>query len=560
LSAIELAIDEHQNAKETLEALKLATVTHQTFEISRLPQSILKILKPFSLSLHCDDSTPINDPGREEYEAVQSTFRPTGLIITTHSMLALDAYNKLFSRSGFIKQYGDRSKKLSYKSYQETTRKKVKNGVIAPQYDDWLYSALNSSASSKRFSPVGVLPSPLSDNSRNVVMIDEAHQYADNVELVLSRSVSIDLLLSRLETLKAHSSGATKRLLRSCHESVSQLKTLSQRDSSELIKSTLATHLDVFDCILDINWNDSELQDQLRLNRVQRSVDILKRFGHGSNLATATHSYKKRKLSIESMTDPLALMSILFFTHQSSKSAAYLSGTLNDSSKQYRFAVSSLRLQSTRLKERLTRNPNIQAPWLTANVSLTVVSDFADNESFSAKAWTIFNEIKNRNGGTLVLCNSYSEIEAIKDAFDQCNDKDRFAVIADRKGQNNAEHSELYRSTYLNNIPVIWFTTGSSWVGLDMTDHDSSPEKDNLIETLIITKAPFQSQIPNGKNDAETFYWFKYLQSTMVKFRQGLGRLVRREGRENMHILYLDALYNKRSRKIFKQYLNDTYA
>ncbi|MGR5347287.1 hypothetical protein [Vibrio mediterranei] len=95
---------------------------------------------------------------------------------------------------------------------------------------------------------------------------------------------------------------------------------------------------------------------------------------------------------------------------------------------------------------------------------------------------------------------------------------------------------------------------------MDISDFDVKAKDDKLITTPVLTKATFESPKKTSNGNIDKHQWYRYLSNTIVKFRQGLGRLVRRPGRENMHVLYFDALYHKRSRGMFKSILRRTYS
>ena len=108
-------------------------------------------------------------------------------------------------------------------------------------------------------------------------------------------------------------------------------------------------------------------------------------------------------------------------------------------------------------------------------------------------------------------------------------------------GGLSAQREEFMRKARAGDRPV-WIATGGAWVGLDLRDSLAIEAKDdNLLTDLVILRLPFQ------QNQTSTHYARKersghdieFLE-TAIRLRQGLGRLIRREGVLNRRIWFMD--------------------
>lgn len=559
-TAIELALEETPNDTDVLAFIIAEIEKANTYELSRLPKAVIDAVDQLKSGIGCDNSTPEDDLALQEYQRYIESFNSAGIIVTTHSMLALDLQMLLFKRNGVIAQYSEKTgKKISYKSYTDDTKKLKQRGLIAPSYDEWFCDLLIALSREAKFEAVSRLPYSLTTNYNMALFIDEAHLYKSNVELSLSSSVSLNLLISRLSSVDKMLTGKQKQQSKAMIKALSILSDMPVDTASDAIKYRLIDFIDLFKH--SRSWTSKGsgqvTTDELRLNRIKKSIESLITFSEDYHDVFITSSRKQKRKSIHSNHDSFNTWLILSSTHQLTHSVSYTSGTLNDSTGQYRHSIGALRLKSSAAKNRLVTNASLNSDWLFKNVTLTVNHQFIDNFQYAEKAKVIVDELADRSGGALLLGNSFEEIEAIALEIQRLTNG-AFPLIWDtpRGAKNNAkEFLELYKE----NGKTIYLATGAAWQGIDITDSDVPANEDNLIQTLIITRAPFENIIRSDNSELAKYQWLSYLHKTYVKFKQGLGRLVRRSGRENMHLLYLDAEYHKESRREFKHYLERNY-
>ena len=123
----------------------------------------------------------------------------------------------------------------------------------------------------------------------------------------------------------------------------------------------------------------------------------------------------------------------------------------------------------------------------------------------------------------LILCTSFKQIYAFEQAISSLCDIDDNCFLFQKKGSSRG----LLLSNYLENKNSVLFGTNTFWEGIDLP-------KDQL-EILIIFKLPFSNpKDPFVKanidyynsNNLDAFSYYQ-LQDTIVKLKQGFGRLIR---------------------------------
>jgi ATP-dependent DNA helicase DinG len=145
-------------------------------------------------------------------------------------------------------------------------------------------------------------------------------------------------------------------------------------------------------------------------------------------------------------------------------------------------------------------------------------------------------------GGTLVLLNSFEDIDAFASRF-SASLGSRLIVQSSR--QDSALCKELFISSYLAGNRPVWLATGAAWTGLDLSLNNLPPQDDFLLSDLVIVRAPF------GLNTSSTFLalceWSGFnsvVFEAAMRFRQGIGRLIRRPGVTSRNLWLLDPRFH----------------
>ena len=149
-------------------------------------------------------------------------------------------------------------------------------------------------------------------------------------------------------------------------------------------------------------------------------------------------------------------------------------------------------------------------------------NDLNGSEHIKKVANDIIEISMSTNKRILVLCTSFKQIyefQTIMNSFSQIKDRCLFQI----KGMSKA----ILLTEYLDNNNSILFGTNTFWEGVDLPD--------DKLEILVIFKLPFSNprdpyvkaniEYYQSRNlDAFTSY---QLQDTILKLRQGFGRLIR---------------------------------
>lgn len=142
-------------------------------------------------------------------------------------------------------------------------------------------------------------------------------------------------------------------------------------------------------------------------------------------------------------------------------------------------------------------------------------------------------------GGTLVLMTSLSQAKDVAAHLCSAIGSDR--VIAAEEGARIAQLQSRFIERYRDGVKPVLVGVGAAWTGLDLSDKTVSAEKDFLLTDLIIGCLPvglnrtatMMARIDRtGTNAIE--------KEALMMLRQGLGRLIRREGVTDRHIWFLD--------------------
>lgn len=77
----------------------------------------------------------------------------------------------------------------------------------------------------------------------------------------------------------------------------------------------------------------------------------------------------------------------------------------------------------------------------------------------------------------------------------------------------------------------VWLGVGSAWTGIDIADKSVGPEQDLLLTDLFIPRLPsgFNRSLTHSSR-VKKLGFMAEVHETLRHFRQGVGRLVRREG------------------------------
>ena len=155
-------------------------------------------------------------------------------------------------------------------------------------------------------------------------------------------------------------------------------------------------------------------------------------------------------------------------------------------------------------------------------------------------------------GGTLVLCCSYIDIRALNT---QLKEDLGERLLSSSGGSSVRTLAEEFAQLGRKKARPVWLATGSAWTGLDLADRETSdPYQDTLLTDLVITRVPFgtnktavhMARIKRLGFDIEAM-------EAALRLKQGLGRLIRREGVIGRRIWIMDGRSHGRRSGYFKR-------
>ncbi|RQZ31658.1 hypothetical protein DIE14_01735 [Burkholderia sp. Bp9017] len=152
-------------------------------------------------------------------------------------------------------------------------------------------------------------------------------------------------------------------------------------------------------------------------------------------------------------------------------------------------------------------------------------------------------------GGTLVLLTSYKAVDGLARRLSGTTT----LLVQAREEYPLRRQAEDFLKLRKAGVRPLWLAVGGAWTGLDIGGHDPwarlfdggsiAADQDNVLTDLVIPRLPF------GTNQSITHLWRAQnrpgipwdLLEAAFRFKQGLGRLVRRAGLpQNRRIFVLD--------------------
>ena len=234
-------------------------------------------------------------------------------------------------------------------------------------------------------------------------------------------------------------------------------------------------------------------------------------------------------------------------------SAGLLSATLYAPKGHEDFSAWWIRRNLCVPKDRYLEAPPFVAPWIYSTPTLFLPSEsdasaLARPETESQErfdqwhqqvALTVRRITDAATGGTLVLCNSYEEIRELSTRLVSLRET---RLIDQEPNDSIARIKNTFVEMARTGIRPIWLATGGAWTGLDLTDEGViDPAQDNLLTDLVIVRIPLgRSRSVAHKIRAEKLGLEEEFVAAAFLLRQGIGRLIRREGVQNRKLWFLD--------------------
>ena len=160
-----------------------------------------------------------------------------------------------------------------------------------------------------------------------------------------------------------------------------------------------------------------------------------------------------------------------------------------------------------------------------------------DSELWADQAAACIQSITDKaEGGTLVLCTSHTNAEQLALRLPSLGDR----LVMQSRTMGAASCATQYRELYRQGKRPVWIGVGSSWTGINLSDTAVPAHEDFMLTDLVITRLPagLNRTLTHERRHALAGFML-VAQETSWHFRQGLGRLIRREGvlRRNLWVL-----------------------
>ena len=149
------------------------------------------------------------------------------------------------------------------------------------------------------------------------------------------------------------------------------------------------------------------------------------------------------------------------------------------------------------------------------------------------------------------LMTSYESVTSVARLIEATGSPVVTSLIQANSGTTLAQQRALFMTLAQQGRRPLWLALGGAWTGLDLNGAHAQPpmlsDTDNLLTDLVIPRIPFSLNVTTThmhRMTARGGVPWELLDTTM-RFKQGIGRLVRREGiPNNRRIFVLDGRLN----------------
>lgn len=190
--------------------------------------------------------------------------------------------------------------------------------------------------------------------------------------------------------------------------------------------------------------------------------------------------------------------------------------------------------------EEVYQAPTLHLPQSDTALALVPPSSAEDQAAWcDAQACWINKIAETAFGGTLVLCTAYSQIALVSEALLKSGlAPDRLVLHSGH--MDSAQQSFIDK--HKHNLRPVWLSLGAAWTGLDIKEPKNVPASDDFLLTdLVITRIPIGLNRSNTMLSRMDRIGFRPVaQEALLTLKQGIGRIIRREGLSHRNIWILD--------------------
>lgn len=502
------------------------------------------------------------------------------LLLCTHAMLAQDMRRKLIC-AGRDQQYAELNagvfELLAKIGQLDKAERKASSDLIVEARRK-MGEVIGS-----REDLVGILP------RYDALIVDEAHALESNFSQALSDNLALRKVVRLLRQYKEQGGRVTAQaieevagLIYSLHRSVPTKGDLMPLSSTRLVESrqSLAKIVELLAPLADKKHGRGSRERAQTLAQLRRAVNLI-RLALGK-----AHSRSYLRLSPQraypqvfvgrdnvesvlqmmwsSLKAGIALSATLYLYRSSGPHANYMAGLLGiPQDRRAEFAPIEARWLMDCIE-------SVHTPEGPRALVLTPPSrrDRLDEQEYAratglwldALAQQLREIHASAAGGVLVLNTSYEAVNGLVQRLGQMpssgegeRDGQVLPLVYAREGSSVSLQAKEFLQMRQDGLKPIWLALGSAWTGLDVGGHEPMeallglpallPQEDQVLTDLVVPRLPF------GNNNSIT-HLRRIMMSPSVpwdmldaafRFRQALGRLVRRKGlTRNRRIWVLD--------------------
>lgn len=503
-------------------------------------------------------------PAREAYLTMREMVKSANIIVCTHAMVALDAIKQgmsiqeLTNYSEHLAKIIDDKMALGLKLDADNLKKtkaKVDAKINRLNQLDLDDTELTSS----------ILP------KYKMLIVDEAHQFESSIASIKTSDAIFRFIINHLDhnlhhIKKCKAKGEydhLRQLLIDVEKKLIEFGGKNKNDHSIVIsnhpehkffrKQLRDSIADDFESILRASTQLIKKCSSVK-NLLSSLMVVATNMNGNSDTVTVNFSPKRKLPSIH--TGPKSIKNVVERIWNQVDAALLMSATLAITDKLTGMPkIGFIRTQLHVSVDRSIATKPITQPWLydaKLNVmdykrSEFIPPEYDENNDQPVKLWakSIADELigihQKAKGAVLVLTSSFDKIEEIEKALFE--KEASFSIIAQKRNRSVRAYQKIFIEQAKQGMKPLWLGAGSAWTGIDIKDDrisDEHADQDYLFTDLVICNIPF------GTNRSSTHLarqdWLKTAERdrAVLEFKQGIGRLKRRNHLKERKIHILD--------------------
>lgn len=477
-----------------------------------------------------------SDPGENEYMDSRYNAADSDLVFCTHAMLAAHVSS---TRSRVIK-----AKKID--------KKKASNQT---ELNELIECGLNDDP---KINELGLLP------KCGLLIIDEAHKLEDTYRAIQSRKVSLGSLRRAIKDCAASKLLTKKNAIEACEVIDAFAELISTYSGSHYPSQKTMALMSALEPL--VKFKTKKLSSKYALF-VSDEMDSLRDIAMNSDRKHEFYASPVRNaISIQNTTRKPS--SWLDMTWRISPKSLLVSGTLSAGGINSDYSLMAIKCNIP--TERLKAVGPIETTWLRKNVTLHLpqpsenlkVAEIDCTNSMwlppkepnpstmekwcSQQAEYVSREISKTQGGSIVFCTSYDQIDLLSKSLDKLmSNNPEIIILKSVSGTGISAQVGRYIKAYRSGLQVVWVAIANAGTGVDMTDSELPADKDNMVQSIFITRIPnLTASKRDGAKTESVYNFLAMVRESISLTQQMIGRLVRRPGRNNMHIHMMDSRFN----------------